>query len=102
MTGLYEAMRVAIELAVEIDGENETLKTLQEEQAAIESTFASVIGDMLKDGYWSNTNYAPGQEEWLYYDAIERMDEISKPVVKYSLSLSTLAREMGYEEGTPQ
>jgi len=71
---------------VEIDAENTVLATLQSEQEAIESAFATAMGEMLADGYWSNTNYAPGQEEWLYWDAIERMDEVSRPTVKYGIS----------------
>lgn len=101
VTGLYEAMRVAIELAVEIDGEYGTLTTLQSEQAAIESAFSSAMGDMLKDGYWSNTNYAPGQEEWLYEDAIERMSELSRPTTKFNVALVNAAGEDGFVEDTP-
>ena len=37
----------------------QTLKTQQE----IEDRFAHAMGDMLIDGYWSDTSYAPGQEE---------------------------------------
>lgn len=35
-------------------------------QQEIEKRFAEAMGDMLIDGYWSNTAYAPGQEELLY------------------------------------
>lgn len=30
--------------------------------------------DLLRDGYWSNTAYAPGQEELLYLEASEVME----------------------------
>ena len=101
VTGLYEAMRVAIEQAVEIDAENTVIVTLQSEQEVIESAFATAMGEMLADGYWSNTNYAPGQEEWLYWDAIERMDEVSRPTVKYGISQISLI-EQGYKEKLPE
>lgn len=32
------------------------------------------MGDLLRDGYWSNTAYAPGQEELLYLEASEVME----------------------------
>lgn len=32
-------------------------------QQKIEKRFAEAMGDMLIDGYWSNTAYALGQEE---------------------------------------
>ena len=43
-------------------------------QEDIERRFAEAMGDLLRDGYWSNTAYAPGQEELLYLEATEVMD----------------------------
>lgn len=70
-TGLYEALRAAVELAIEIGQQQRQLRILQDDQSAIESTFADVMGDLLRDGYWSSTNYAVGQEEGLYWDAYD-------------------------------
>ena len=67
----------------------------------MESAFAEVMGDMLKDGYWSNQNYAPGQEQLLYWDALDRMNEVSKPTVKYTVGLVRLPELMGYTEDVP-
>lgn len=69
--GLYEAMRAAVDLMIDLDGQRKTLDALLAEQEAIEAAFARVMGDLLKDGYWANTNYAPGQEKELYWDAVE-------------------------------
>ena len=50
-------------------------------QQEIEKRFAKAMGDMLIDGYWSNTAYAPGQEELLYYEALGVMERLAKPRV---------------------
>ena len=39
---------------------------LKDEQLDIEADFYLAMGDMLRDGYWADNNYAPGQEEYLY------------------------------------
>ena len=55
------------------------------------------MGDMLIDGYWSNTDYAPGQEELLYKEASEVIAQLSKPTVTYSASIQNLSGVGGYE-----
>jgi hypothetical protein len=55
------------------------------------------MGDMLIDGYWSNTDYAPGQEELLYKEASEVIAQLSKPTVTYSASIQNLSCIGGYE-----
>ena len=47
---------------------------------------AGQAGDLLRDGYWSNTAYAPGQEELLYLEAAEVMAALSKPSVTYTVT----------------
>ena len=56
-------MRQAVELAVERADMQGTYDDGMKEQSEIERRFAAAMGDMLRDGYWSNTSYAPGQEE---------------------------------------
>lgn len=100
--GLYDLMREAVELAISLNGMLNTLATLQEEQLQIEATFYDAMGDMLRDGYWSDNNYALGQEEYLYEDAIDVMEQMSKPTVKYTLSQVALSEQMGFEETLPE
>ena len=64
--GLYDLMREAVELAVDLDTMNGTMAQLKDEQLDIEADFYLAMGDMLRDGYWADNNYAPGQEEYLY------------------------------------
>ena len=101
-TGLYEAMRTAVMAVIALDGLNTDLTNLQEQQADIEATFAAIMGDLLKDGYWSDSNYTVGQEASLYADAVDMMTEVSKPTVTYTFSLYYLVHEMGIQEDTPK
>lgn len=100
--GLYDEMREAIELAITLDGLKNDLAELQEDQLEIEAAFSDAMGDMLRDGYWSDNNYAPGQEEYLYQDAIDVMNQMAKPTVTYTFSLVGLSEAMGYTEKLPE
>ena len=96
--GLYLQMREAVEMALELEdvrGEYRVALLLQQE---IEQRFALTMGDMLIDGYWSNTNYAPGQEELLYLEACEIMTQLSKPSVSYNVNIQNLSCVSGYEQ----
>lgn len=96
MTGLYELMSQAVNLAIEIKDmyyERETALTAQEK---IEADFQVSIGDMLKEGYWNNDNYALGQEQFLYEDAIDMMNHMAWPEVKYQISRRSLARQFNH------
>ena len=67
-------------------------------QQEIEKRFAKAMGDMLIDGYWSNTAYAPGQEELLYYEALGVMERLAKPTVTYTVDVQNLSGVSGYEQ----
>ena len=100
--GLYDEMREAVELAISLDGLKDDLANLQGDQLDIETAFAEAMGDMLRDGYWADNNYAPGQEEYLYQDAIDVINQMSKPTVTYTLSQVGLSEEMGFSEPFPE
>lgn len=80
-------MAEAISLVLSLKDTSDDLEEEQENQLSIEGIFVDAMGDMLRDGYWSNTNYIPGQEEHLYADALEMMKEVSRPQVSYNLSM---------------
>lgn len=92
--GLYEQFEKALLLAEQVD----TLRTTQDgelnEQKVLERDFTIAMGDLLKDGYWNDDNYIVGQEQFLFNDAMDIMKEVSKPSVKYSVSLIRLSEEM--------
>lgn len=96
--GLYIQMREAVEKALELEDARIVYQAAIVLQQQIENRFALAMGDMLIDGYWSNTNYAPGQEELLYLEACGIMERLSKPAVSYSASIQNLSCVSGYEQ----
>ena len=94
---LYTEMHQAASLLVQIDGLRTTLVSLTNEQAVIEYDFCTAMGDFLRDGYWSDSNYAVGQEQRLYNDAVDLLEQVSKPSVTYSISTIKLSEAMGFE-----
>lgn len=95
---LETAMRQALQAAERIGDLQVEMLGLTDQQTEIEGVFADAMGDMLRDGYWSNTNYAIGQEQLLYWDALDKIAEVSQPKVKYGINLVVLSRELGYDK----
>ena len=96
--GLYTLMDRARGLLLDVDALNKQVETARGQQDDIEATFAAAMGDMLKEGYWANTNYGPGQEAALYADALDVMTGMSKPKVTYTVSYVALSEKMGFEK----
>jgi hypothetical protein len=88
--GLYDLMSDADILAREICTLYDTYDTQAGNINTIESTFATAMGDMLRDGYWNDSNYIVGQEDELYADAQDIMDVMSQPVADYSVNMVDL------------
>lgn len=86
-----ELMLELIDLVIAIDESAETAKELIENQTIIEDNFISTMGAMLRDGYWSDTSYVPGQEESLYQDALGISSKMGKPVTTYTIDLTALS-----------
>lgn len=95
--GLYKLTYDACVLAFEIDVLDAQFATLSENQLDEEADLVIALGDMLRDGYWSNTNYVPGQEQALYDDALEVSKEMSKPEITYSIGVLDLSETTGHE-----
>lgn len=102
VTGLYDSMRTAVTTAVSLSTLKDELVTLQDAQATVESTFSAAMGDMLKDGYWSDGNYGPGQEEYLYQDAIDVLAEMSRPRRQYTVKLAMIPEGSGFDGEMPE
>lgn len=87
-TGLYARMHQVMNtngVLKVLDDYLATHVVLRLEQDDIEATFIAAMGNMLRDGYWQNNNYALGQEQALYDDAIEIGEQLAKPAYSYSL-----------------
>ena len=96
--GLYSLMRRAVLTAVEHADVSLIYQASLSGQKAIEERFTEAMGDVLIDGYWANTSYAPGQEELLYREACEIMSHLSKPSVSYTVNVQNLSGISGYEQ----
>lgn len=87
--GLYKMMSDVMKstgMLYQFSHYDEINTQLNEEQDDIEATFIAAMGYMLRDGYWNNTNYTVGQEKYLYEDARDIINEMSKPVTNYTFS----------------
>lgn len=96
--GLYALMARAVAVAIQAADFREMAARARGRQQELEDDLAAALGDMLRDGYWSNTSYAPGQEESLYLDALDILAEVSHPKVSYTVTAHSLAHISGYEE----
>lgn len=96
--GLYVLMREAVDKAIERDALNGLYESSMSGQDAIEQRFAEAMGDLLRDGYWSNTSYAQGQEELLFLEGQEIMAKLAKPSVTYTVTIQNLSGISGYEQ----
>ena len=54
------------------------------------------MGEMLRDGRWSDENYTVGQEEALYADALDISERCGKPKVTYTMSYNDARECIGY------
>lgn len=92
--GAYRLMMESVEICFTLRDLNTEKQNALEAQEEIEATLFASMGDMLKEGYWNNVNYAVGQEQLLYDDAVEVLAQMSKPKVTYSLSRVSMAHKM--------
>lgn len=88
-----QRMLVLMELIHETE---EDLADAIASQETLEANFGNRMGSMLRDGYWSDTNYAPGQEASLYADALKISNKLAYPLVDYSTDIRTLIEGTNY------
>lgn len=87
LTGLDELMDELMKsggLIPSVSIRQEAIDDLQVQMDNIEADFIIAMGDLIRDGSWSNQNYIPGQEQHLYDDAVDILKVMSRPVVNYS------------------
>lgn len=93
--GLYDKVFAAVDLVLLSAEKQAEYSEAINRQEEIEFAFVIAMGDMLKDGYWCNTNYVIGQEENLYKDAINVMEDLAKPSIAYVVSVVLLSNLSG-------
>ena len=64
----------------------QALKAAQEEFKQLENSMIELLGDLYREGYWQKTDYVNGDEQKLFDDAVENLDELAKPDVSYNIS----------------
>jgi len=62
---------------------------------AIETAYSTFMGELLRDGYWQDSNYIVGQEAALFSDAVDTLKVMSKPVVDYNVTTANMVDEQG-------
>lgn len=90
MLQLIDLMHQIEQISSEIDSE-------VDRQSEIENEFCIKMGTMLRDGYWSDSNYTLGQEESLYQDALEMSAVVARPTVTYNIATHNLSVLPEYE-----
>lgn len=83
-------MKQALDLALEVSELTAQKDAKLFEREGYEAVFTDAMGSMLKDGYWNNSNYTVGQEQFLYDDAVSLMKEMCYPSVTYTVSKAAL------------
>ena len=89
--GLHTLMKNADVLAREISVLYALFDQYGADGSVIENTFSAAMGDMLRDGYWNDSNYIVGQESKLYADAQEIMRIMAQPDSTYSVKFVELS-----------
>lgn len=97
-TSLYAQMHMAVALAVEINALYGIVTGKQGNQSGIERAFVDAMGDLLRDGYWMDSNYVKGQELALYTDALDMIETMSKPLVTYRIDYQDLSAIPAYAD----
>lgn len=88
----------SVALAQVIGTSSSGIDALLEHLNKLESDFATLMGDLLQDGYYSDNTYGPGQEQALYNDSYEMMKVLSRPQMTYNLTEKDIVNCEGYSD----
>lgn len=91
---MYEVFKPGGLLSV-LDNYSKRYQSLRLQQDMTEATFIIAMDNMLREGAWSNNNYVPGQEQELYNDACDVMEQMAKPSAAYTLDYIRMTEEYG-------
>ena len=78
-----------------LDGYVDIAEGLYARQNDVEATFIAAMGYLLRDGYWSDTNYATGQEEHLYQDALVHSEKMGQPEITCNVEYARINEKYG-------
>lgn len=66
------------------------IKNAQDIYSTTEKAMINVLGDQYKQGFWVDDSYIDGQEQKLFDDAVENLDELAKPKTIYNVNFLDL------------
>ena len=96
--GLYKVVSDAVGIAVLIQDITEQIDADNESRLIAEEDFTEAMGDMLRDGYWSDESYIIGQEQAMYDDALKILEEVAYPEITYTINTFDMSHINGYED----
>ena len=89
-----EHMAYGIVFALEIGEIEKKISAWTEQSDKAEEDFAEAMGEMLREGYWSDSQYVPGQEDTLYADALEVSRQMAQPQCEWVVQTKDLKEEI--------
>lgn len=85
--GLIDCIDDFVEYANDAYGvKYEALKNAQMKISEAEQDFMLALGDIYREGWWNDANYVDGDEDKLYEDSLDNLNQISKPEATYSIT----------------
>ena len=88
-----EYMDRGVVLAEQIDALADEIALMQNGAAVVEDRFTSIMGDMLKEGYWTDSQYITGQEDSLYADALEISAKMAYPQCEWTVDVKDTGKD---------
>lgn len=62
------------------------LKAAQDAISKLEQDFMLAVGDIYREGWWNDASYVDGDEDKLYEDALDNLNQVAKPEATYNVS----------------
>lgn len=85
--GLYSCMDKFVEYAdLTYDTYYGELKAAQDAVQSLEKQMIETVGDLYREGWWQDASYVDGDEKKLYEDALDNLDQVSKPEAVYNVT----------------
>lgn len=98
--GIIDAMKQFNTLADQVYiTDHNKLKSAQAEVDTMLLDMNEALGDIMREGYWQDSNYVDGDEAKLYKDALEKLRAAARPELKYDVKyVDTSMADMAYED----
>ena len=85
MVGMSQMYAELVQHISDLEVLNAQIDAIQQTINTANATFETAMGDLLRDGMYTEGEYVPGQENALYTDAKEALAKAAVPQVEYSV-----------------